>query len=75
MPQLLEQGVVDEDRLVNQLTLEDWVKIADTFDAWPFRPAVRPLTVERSMPPESCADCKVAMQTLFDEYTFESDRI
>lgn len=52
MPQLLEQGVVDEDRLVNQLTLEDWVKIADTFDAWPFRPA-----------------------TLFDEYTFESDRI
>lgn len=41
VPRLIEQGVVDDDRLVNQLTLEDWIKIADTFDAWPFRPTVR----------------------------------
>ncbi|GAA5981801.1 hypothetical protein JCM10908_004613 [Rhodotorula pacifica] len=38
IPQLIEQGVVDNDRLVNQLTLQDWIKISDTFDAWPFRP-------------------------------------
>ncbi|GAA5870308.1 hypothetical protein JCM3774_004637 [Rhodotorula dairenensis] len=38
VPQLIEKGVIDDDRLVNQLTLDDWIKIADTFEAWPFRP-------------------------------------
>ncbi|GAA5941654.1 hypothetical protein JCM1841_006918 [Sporobolomyces salmonicolor] len=39
VPKLVEQGLTDPGKLVNELTLEEWAKIADTFDAWPFRPA------------------------------------
>lgn len=42
IPKLIEQGLTDLDKAVNKLTLEEWVKIADTFEDWPFRPAVSP---------------------------------
>ncbi|GAA5868832.1 hypothetical protein JCM1840_005136 [Sporobolomyces johnsonii] len=39
VPKLVAQGLTDTNKLVNELTLEEWAKIANTFDAWPFRPA------------------------------------
>ena len=33
-------GVTLDDKFVRDLTLKDWIIIADVFEAWPFRPNV-----------------------------------
>ncbi|GAA5944919.1 RNA polymerase specificity factor [Sporobolomyces koalae] len=33
-----EHGMKNPDKPVNQLTLEEWIKIANVFDDWPFKP-------------------------------------
>ncbi|GAA5980243.1 hypothetical protein JCM5350_000885 [Sporobolomyces pararoseus] len=38
VPLLVKQGLRDLQKPVNKLTLEEWIKIADTFEDWPFRP-------------------------------------
>ena len=40
VPLLVKQGLRDLQKPVNKLTLEEWIKIADTFEDWPFRPHV-----------------------------------
>ncbi|GAA6018580.1 hypothetical protein JCM11491_006451 [Sporobolomyces phaffii] len=39
VPLLVEQGMTDLTKPVTRLSLEEWIKIADTFEDWPFRPA------------------------------------
>lgn len=41
VPLLVKQGLTDQSKPVNKLSLQEWTKIADTFEDWPFRPAVR----------------------------------
>lgn len=38
VPSLIKQGLKDINKTVTQLALEDWIKIADTFEDWPFKP-------------------------------------
>ncbi|GAA6050191.1 hypothetical protein JCM3770_000446 [Rhodotorula araucariae] len=40
VPKLVELGVgaSDPNKPVSHLTMQEWVKLADTFDTWPFRP-------------------------------------
>ncbi|GAA6060515.1 hypothetical protein JCM10212_005596 [Sporobolomyces blumeae] len=38
VPLLEKQGMTDMRKKVTQLTLDDWIKIADAFEEWPFRP-------------------------------------
>ncbi|GAA5838940.1 hypothetical protein JCM11251_003743 [Rhodosporidiobolus azoricus] len=45
-------GITDMKKQVNQLSLREWVILADLFEEWPFRP-----------------------QTLFDDYSWENERI
>ncbi|GAA5907825.1 RNA polymerase specificity factor [Sporobolomyces salmoneus] len=39
IPSLVEQGLHDLEKPVTKLTMEEWVKIANTFEDWPFRPS------------------------------------
>ncbi|GAA5960736.1 hypothetical protein JCM3765_007310 [Sporobolomyces pararoseus] len=38
VPLLVKQGLRDLQKPVNKLSLQEWIKIADTFEDWPFRP-------------------------------------
>jgi hypothetical protein len=40
IPSLIEQGLTDQTKTVTNLTLDEWIKIADTFEDWPFKPNV-----------------------------------
>ncbi|GAA5878452.1 hypothetical protein JCM16303_002087 [Sporobolomyces ruberrimus] len=38
VPLLVKQGLTDLNKPVTKLTLEEWIKIADIFEDWPFKP-------------------------------------
>ncbi|GJN89254.1 hypothetical protein Rhopal_002233-T1 [Rhodotorula paludigena] len=38
LPNIREQGLDDPKKTVSQLTMKDWIILADTFNEWPFRP-------------------------------------
>ena len=41
-------GVTLDDKFVRDLTMRDWIIIADVFETWPFRPNVSPLYLSAS---------------------------